>query len=134
MIKKLFHGRRVNFEKECRVNGERGANVEHSLQHVNMYKVCFQISYKYILFSQRCIYIYIDMYCRRFLKDIEIFVRNFHLIYTHFELLWLSIYIYIESHKSIYIYTVFTEIGKIWKFPNHKLVLIHLKIPHIPFI
>ena len=62
MIKKLFHGRRVNFERECRVNGERGANVEHSLQHVNMYKVCFQISYKYILFSQRCIYIYIYIY------------------------------------------------------------------------
>ena len=34
--------------------------------------------------------------CRRFRKDIEIFVRksvfNFHLIYTHFELLWLSKY------------------------------------------
>ena len=34
-----FHDRRVNFERGCRMNGERGTNVKYSLQHDNIHIV-----------------------------------------------------------------------------------------------
>ena len=45
------HGRRVNFERVCPINGQKGTNLEHSFQNNNIQKnlpICYYISYKYI--------------------------------------------------------------------------------------
>ena len=34
-------------DRKLRINGERATNVEHSLQHKDIHKVCFQVSYKF---------------------------------------------------------------------------------------
>ena len=36
---KQTHGRRVNFERGCRINGQKGTNVEHSFQNNNIQKI-----------------------------------------------------------------------------------------------
>ena len=35
----LGHGRRVNFERGCRINGQKGTNLEHSFQNNNIQKI-----------------------------------------------------------------------------------------------
>ena len=50
-----YHGRRLNFEKGCRINRQRGNNVEHSLQDNSLQKISLS-AFKYYINS---IYIYI---------------------------------------------------------------------------
>ena len=38
MISSLLHGRRINFERRCRINGQRGTNVKDSFQNNNIQK------------------------------------------------------------------------------------------------
>ena len=49
-----LHGRKVNFERGCRINGQKGTNVEHSLQNNNIQQknlpTCYLTSYLYRLF------------------------------------------------------------------------------------
>ena len=56
-----FHGRRVNFERRCRINGERGTNVKYSSQYENIHKVCFQTDspVNVIKYIHKNIYMYI---------------------------------------------------------------------------
>ena len=55
----IKHGRRVNFERGCRINEQKGTNVEHSFQNNNIQKVFLSVIIYHI---NRYIYIYIHIY------------------------------------------------------------------------
>ena len=51
----LTHGRRVNFERGCRINGQKGTYVEHPFQNNNIQKIFLSV----ILYLNVYIFIYI---------------------------------------------------------------------------
>ena len=76
-----FHGRRVNFEKGSRINGQKGTNLEHSFQNIKITiykKSSYLLSYIYIIYVlyiyyyycySTNIYIYIYIYiCNIYMK------------------------------------------------------------------
>ena len=52
--KEINHGRRVNFERGCRINGQKGTKVEH-------FKIIYIYIYIYIYYTNK--YIFINVIC-----------------------------------------------------------------------
>ena len=91
-----FTCRRVNFGRGCRINGQKGKNVEHSFQNNNIQKnlpicLCYHISYIHIY-----IYIYIYIY-----TYIYIYIYTYIYIYI---CIYIQVNIYIYIYISIYQY------------------------------
>ena len=58
-----MHDRRVNFERGCRINGQKGTNVEHSFQNNNIQKIFLSvITYQIKRYIYMCINIYIYIF------------------------------------------------------------------------
>ena len=85
----LSHGRRVNFEMGCRINGQKSTNVEHSFQNRSIQKTSISV-----IIYQINRYIYMYIY-------IQIYIYNIYNIY-----IYIYIYIYEES-KSICILSLY---------------------------